>query len=358
MDERLEFSVRVLETTIRVVYADITRQNADILVSSDDVHISMAGGVGASIRAAAGDAPREDAQKHKLPLDLGSVLLTGAGQLRAKYIIHTATLDFTVRQQPEALIPPIIQRVMDLASSLDAQSLALPLLGTGSAGMEKEVVLEHILRSLACYTSTHASTLRDVTVAVYRRAAEDHAEAERALCAELAAVRALAASWASAASPINTRMALLHPLLHAVEDDQPLRQAVKARITADTHELGRIFECPDTQPGGMLSQAGVINDPEEYERARKRLSAHLDDLSEELEHLVQLQRTQKRRLRSLEQQMAQKGGDTPPEIVNEVEDTTRAVEQREQRIGKISEQQDAARGDLDRLQQRWQHKKG
>jgi hypothetical protein len=58
MGDRLDFSFQVIETTVRVLYADITRLDVDALVSTDDVHL----------------AP------------LGSVLVTSAVRLSAKYI--------------------------------------------------------------------------------------------------------------------------------------------------------------------------------------------------------------------------------------------------------------------------------
>ena len=358
MTERLDFSISILSTTIRVTYADITRLTADVLVSSDDVHLSMVGGVGAAIRSAAGDVPREDVQKHTLPLALGAVLPTSAGRLGVKYIFHTVTLDFSKRPQIEALIPLVVQRVLDLAGALGAETLALPLLGTGSAGLPKVPVLEHIVRSLACYAASQARAPREVTIAVYASRAEDHAQAEQKLLGEIEPVRALIAGWASAVEPINTRMQLLRPLLATVSDDNRLREAVDLRIKADIHNLCQVLACPEQAASVMVEQSHSVDSQQEYERAKRRLDAHLADLSEELEHLNQLQRAQKRRLRSLEQQWAQKGGDTPPEIVNEIEDIARAVEQRAQRIQKLTEQQEAAQLDLDLLDQRWRNRPG
>jgi O-acetyl-ADP-ribose deacetylase (regulator of RNase III) len=355
MADRLDISFNILTMCIRVIYTDLTRLNADVLVSSDDVHLSMAGGVGAAIRAASGDAPREDAQKHALPLTLGAVLPTTAGLLRAKYLFHTVTLDFAVRPQVDVLIPLVVRRVMELASALGARSIGLPLLGTGSAGMAKVPVLEHILRSLTCFAATHAGQPYDVTIALYASKAEDHAEAEQKLLAEIEPVRQLLLRWSETVTPINTRMALLTPLFMAAGDDSQLRQAVEARIAADTRELCRMFDCPEAQADGMVAgPSDLVDSRPEYERAKHRLVAHLEDLSEELEHLYGLQRTQKRRLRSLEQQWAQKGGDTPPDIINEIEDIRRSVEQREQRVQKITEQQEAAQRDLSMLERRQQ----
>jgi len=41
MGDRLDFSFQVIETTVRVLYADITRLDVDALVSTDDVHLAQ-----------------------------------------------------------------------------------------------------------------------------------------------------------------------------------------------------------------------------------------------------------------------------------------------------------------------------
>lgn len=53
-------------STMTIVFGNILDSKAEVIVSSDDTGISMAGGISGAIRKAGGDIIREDAQK-KLP---------------------------------------------------------------------------------------------------------------------------------------------------------------------------------------------------------------------------------------------------------------------------------------------------
>jgi len=81
-------------TTFRVTYGDLTAADADALVSSDDNYLSMGGGVSMALLRAGGDAIRYDARKHT-PVELGDAVVTTAGALPAKYVMHAVTIDYT-----------------------------------------------------------------------------------------------------------------------------------------------------------------------------------------------------------------------------------------------------------------------
>jgi O-acetyl-ADP-ribose deacetylase (regulator of RNase III) len=361
LDERVDYTFQVVETTIRVTYADITRLEVDALVSTDDVHLSRVepNGVAAAIRAAAGDLPRDDARKHALPAPLGSVLLTSAGRLGAKYILHAMTFEYNSRPNVEALIPQVLRRVLDLAAALRVERLALPVLVSGRAGVQKSEVITLMARSLACYLVAEPHALREVTIAIYKGGTLDHAELERKRAHELAPVREQVAAWAAEAGPINTRLALLQQLIVAATADRELHDLLTSRIAADRRALCRLFECPDEDAAQHHRAADERPDSaprnrQEYELLQRQLTTLLADLGEEVDHLGELRRVEKRRLHSLERQAAQQGVGTSPAIITEIEDITRTLDQRERQIQQIKEQQAAAGQDLDRLERGWQ----
>jgi O-acetyl-ADP-ribose deacetylase (regulator of RNase III) len=359
--ERLDFSFNVLQTALRVVYADITRLDVDAVVSTDDVHLSRVeqNGVATAIRAAAGDVPHDDARKHSLPALLGSVIVTGAGRLSAKYIFHTTTFEYNTRLNPDVLIPQVVGRIMEIAAILRVERLAMPVLLSGRAGMPKAEVIIRMLRSAACYLVAQPHMLRELTVAVYSGGVVDQTQAEQKRVAELAPVREQVARWVGEVAPLNTRLALLQPLLGAIVGDGELQRLLEARLAADRRALCQVFECPETpgaaaDPAGANNQEAAPRNRQEYDFARRKLESLLQDLTEESEHLGELQRTEKRRLHSLERQQAQRGSDTSPEVVTEIEDIRRNLEQRSRQVQQLHEQRQAAQRDLETLEQRWQ----
>lgn len=116
--------------------------SADVIVSSDDTSISMAGGVSKSILDAGGESIRQDAHK-MLPAQIGDVVVSSAGEvLCQKYIFHSLTLDYERKKEGDLYNSPevqdyILQHTVDkcfaLLHALDLKSIAFPCIGAGRA---------------------------------------------------------------------------------------------------------------------------------------------------------------------------------------------------------------------------------
>jgi len=155
-------------TKFRVLYGDITREEAEALVSSDDNLLSMGGGVSMAIASAGGKEIGLHARK-LLPLELGDVAVTTAGALRAKYVLHAVTIDYTKMQYPnEASIHAATFRCMELADALRLRTIAFPALGTGVGGFPYQTAAEVMTRTISEYLmrSTH---LELVTLTLFAR---------------------------------------------------------------------------------------------------------------------------------------------------------------------------------------------
>jgi O-acetyl-ADP-ribose deacetylase len=359
MADKIDLSFAILQTEIHVLYADITRLQADVLVSSDDVHFSRTGGVAAAIRTSGGSALQDDLRKHSLPIPIGSVLATTGGQLSAKYIFHAATTEFNARSRPELVLSTTMQRILDLASALHVKRLAMPVLLANRSNLPKAQLLEIIVRSAACHLVSNPSSLLKIMIAFYRGDAADHAEVEKKLLQELEPTCALIAEWNQSLAPLNARLSHLQPLLASIsaDDDSGFKSLIDERIAIERRELCRLFDCDASSKANVLAPANQDSTPRsqrEYERDESQLSTLLADLAEETNHLSELQRARKKRLHLLERQQAQAGHDTRPEVAIEIEEINRALAQIEQTIRKIKAQEAAALQDLEMLRQRWQ----
>lgn len=83
-----------MSTSIEVVRGDITEQNADAIVNAANSSLMGGGGVDGAIHAAAGPQLLSECQalrRDRLPngLPVGKAVTTGAGQLPARFVIHT-----------------------------------------------------------------------------------------------------------------------------------------------------------------------------------------------------------------------------------------------------------------------------
>ena len=139
-----------------IVFGNILDSKAEVIVSSDDTGISMAGGVSGSIRKAGGEYIREDAQK-KLPAQVGDVIVSTAGSLvHQKYVFHCLSLNFEnkreffegIRSNSEDMNNYILQHSVDkcfrLMQALDLHSIAFPCIGAGLAHIPLKQVAENM----------------------------------------------------------------------------------------------------------------------------------------------------------------------------------------------------------------------
>lgn len=142
---------KLYNTTFRVTYGDITRLPAEVLVSSDDNFLSMGGGVSYAILKAGGEVIQKDARKH-VPLKIGDVVVTSAGELPAKYIFHAVTIDYTNMVYPsEDSIRAASLKCMRLADVLGIRTIAFAALGTGVGGFPFQLAAEAMTRTIADY---------------------------------------------------------------------------------------------------------------------------------------------------------------------------------------------------------------
>lgn len=137
---------------LRILCDNIVHQRVDAIVSSDDEYLSMGGGVSQAIWAAAGPPLLDEETRKYVPVRPGRVVVTAAGDLKARFVFHGVTLAFgndTILWPTRDLILEILHSCIYHADTLHVRSLALPLLGTGVGRFSQEVCLDTMFQFLA-----------------------------------------------------------------------------------------------------------------------------------------------------------------------------------------------------------------
>jgi O-acetyl-ADP-ribose deacetylase (regulator of RNase III) len=145
-----------------VVQGDITEQRADALVNAANTDIQMGGGVASALREAAGEDIQQEADQ-KQPIDLGEAVETGAYDLDAEYVIHAATMELGGGAS-ESTIRNSTRNALARADDLDCESMVLPALGCGIAGVDLDEGAYCIFEEILDFES---ETLTDVRVIGY-----------------------------------------------------------------------------------------------------------------------------------------------------------------------------------------------
>ncbi|MFC1619426.1 macro domain-containing protein, partial [Candidatus Neomarinimicrobiota bacterium] len=129
---------KVSRSSLSIYLGDITDLKVDAIVSSDDVYLTMGGGVSGRIWDRGGDAIKMEAKKHT-PVPLGQSVVTTAGNLNAKYVFHAAVLGLRPKKRPDPdTIRAVTTHCLQNAKRLGIQSIAFPALGTGAGRLHIE----------------------------------------------------------------------------------------------------------------------------------------------------------------------------------------------------------------------------
>ena len=135
---------------IVLLEGDLTEAQVDAIVNAANNDLILGGGVAGAIRAKGG--PSIQAECDKLgPIPIGEAVLTGAGKLRARYVIHAASMQLGGRTS-EAALRNSTRNSLKRAAEQKLKSIAFPAIGTGIAGFPIErcavVMLEEIRDNL------------------------------------------------------------------------------------------------------------------------------------------------------------------------------------------------------------------
>ena len=153
--------------SIIVVEGDLLDQDVDAIVNAWNRNIILwwlllPQGVSGAIKKHGGTGPFKELRKHGA-MPLGSAVLTSAGKLPFKGIIHVAGINMLWRAS-ERSIRDSVRNAMVVAEEHGFESIAFPLIGAGSGGFNQERAKDIMLDEWQKLESPLV-----VTVVVFRR---------------------------------------------------------------------------------------------------------------------------------------------------------------------------------------------
>jgi len=139
---------------LRIVKGDITTEKVDAIVNAANSHLIHGGGVAAAIATTGGSIINEESQKiiqSRGPVKVGSAVITTAGNLPSKIIIHTVGPQWGEGNEHEKLTN-CIHSVLALAEENGCESISIPAISSGIFGFPKDQCAKTILQALDNYT--------------------------------------------------------------------------------------------------------------------------------------------------------------------------------------------------------------
>lgn len=140
----------------RIIRNDITKVTTDAIVNTANPEVAIGGGVDSAIYEAAGAEKLLQARKEIGRLEIGEVAITPAFDLDAKYIIHSSGPYWIDGSHHEAeLLRQCYDKSLELAHEHGCESIAFPLMATGTYGFPKELGLQIALEAFNAFLLQH-----------------------------------------------------------------------------------------------------------------------------------------------------------------------------------------------------------
>jgi O-acetyl-ADP-ribose deacetylase (regulator of RNase III) len=131
---------------IGVRQGDLTEADVDAIVNAANNDLMLGGGVAGAIRVKGGPAIQQECDKIGT-IALGEATITGAGKLRARHVIHAASMRLG-EPTSEANLRAATRNSLMRANENSLKTIAFPAIGTGVAGFPIErcaqVMLEEV----------------------------------------------------------------------------------------------------------------------------------------------------------------------------------------------------------------------
>jgi O-acetyl-ADP-ribose deacetylase (regulator of RNase III) len=128
---------------VELLEGDITGVETDAIVNAANNALWMGGGVAGAIKRVGGKEIEDEAVERG-PIPVGEALVTGAGALKTRYVIHAAVMG-TDLETDAGKIRSATKKSLLRAEELGLRSIAFPALGTGVGGFPHREAAEIML---------------------------------------------------------------------------------------------------------------------------------------------------------------------------------------------------------------------
>ena len=161
---------------IELILGDITEVAADAIVNAANDQLQLGGGVAGAIRRKGGPAIQQECDRIG-PIPLGEAAITGAGDLKARYVIHAASMSLGQATTAENLVASTRNSLLR-ADEHELKSIAFPAVGTGIAGFPLDECAKLMIGVVREHLASADFSLEKVMFVLYDQAAHDVFAAE------------------------------------------------------------------------------------------------------------------------------------------------------------------------------------
>jgi O-acetyl-ADP-ribose deacetylase (regulator of RNase III) len=151
---------------MKLVQGDITGRDVDAIVNAANSHLQHGGGVAGAIVRKGGHIIQEESNKIGY-VPVGTAVITGAGKLPAKFVIHAVGPRMGEGDEGNKLKSAVLNS-LNLASEKGLKSISLPAISSGIFGFPKDRCAEILVKETLNYVKENPNcSLQFIEFCIY-----------------------------------------------------------------------------------------------------------------------------------------------------------------------------------------------
>ncbi|MBM4306898.1 MAG: O-acetyl-ADP-ribose deacetylase [Deltaproteobacteria bacterium] len=145
----------VHQSILEVVQGDITQQDTEAIGNAANSHLAGGGGVDGAIHRAGGRSIMDELKAKYKGCPTGSAVITGGGNLKAKYVIHAVGPIYSGAPRDAELLSSAYRTSLELCTKHKISSVAFPSISTGVYGYPVQEASCMALKTVMDYLKDH-----------------------------------------------------------------------------------------------------------------------------------------------------------------------------------------------------------
>jgi O-acetyl-ADP-ribose deacetylase (regulator of RNase III) len=151
---------KIEEKILRLVQGDITERDVDAIVNAANSHLQHGGGVAGAIVRKGGNIIQQESDRIGFT-PVGTAVITGAGRLPSKYVIHAVGPRMGEGDEDNKL-KNAVRSTLVLANEKSLKSISLPAISSGIFGFPKDRCARILVGEAASFLKEHIGCSLDV----------------------------------------------------------------------------------------------------------------------------------------------------------------------------------------------------
>jgi len=147
--------VSVHQSTLEIVQDDITQQDTEAIGNAANSALAGGGGVDGAIHRAGGPTLMTELRTKYQGCPTGSAVMTGGGNLKAKYVIHAVGPRYSGSPKDAELLSSAYRSSLALCTQNNISSISFPSISTGIYGYPVEEASRIALKTVMDYLKDH-----------------------------------------------------------------------------------------------------------------------------------------------------------------------------------------------------------